>query len=125
MTTDKGESLYGAAPEGDEDPHASQAVPDPGESPSYSRYRVPFHAAQLDGTHVGRRMRVREQMGGGYASVYQGTLCGVEHGASKISETPLASGQAHWVLGQRWVRVSFLNEMHAQISPGATVELLD
>jgi len=121
---EKAESLYGPAPEGDEDPHASQAVPDPGESPSYAEMTLHFSAAALNGYHLGLRVRVYE-VRDGYKFGAVGQLTGVEHGAPIIEETTLGSAEETFTLGRRWVQLTFGSHSGTRVSPDATVELLD
>lgn len=112
--------LYGPAPTGDEDPHASQAVPDPGrDSGPYT-----FPAQLLSGIHLGMRVRVSEQRGVTRYGL-QGTLVAVDHYADQISERALCTAEDHPILGRRHVRVTLLHAVADTFQPEATVELLD
>lgn len=124
MSEEKAESLYGAAPEGDEDPHASQAVPDPGESRSYtSMNHVTFEALYLSGAHLGLNVRIQEEREGYRFGAY-GLLTSVKHEASIIDDKTLG-GKENLVLGQRWVIVTFGSHSGTRLRADATVELLD
>jgi len=123
---EKAESLYGPAPEGDEDPHASQAVPDPGDSPSYAelKYENPkFPASVLNSYHLGHNVRVMEQRNG-YKFGAHGRITGIQHGASIIRDGSLADPDAV-TLGRRWVQLTFDANSGTRVTPDATVELLD
>lgn len=124
MTSEeKAESLYGAAPEGDEDPHASREVPDPGDSPSYASLSHPIQAAALNGYHLGRRVRVSE-VRHGYKFGAQGMLTNIEHGAPLISEKAIASNTEDFALGQPWVQLTFGEHHGTRVTHDATVEFI-
>lgn len=114
----KAESLYGAAPEGDEAVDASREVPDPGESRSYATMVHPISVMALNGYHLGRNVKVSDG-----TLRLEGELSHVCHGASKIDERTL-SGATSVVLGRRWVQVEVLGYGGARVSPEATVEFL-
>lgn len=122
MTEQHAEDLYGPAPTGDEDPHASQAVPDPGETSrikvSYPPNQV-FPARQLCGIHLGQRIRVTE--GRNSAT---GVLMEVAHKGNVINDSPLF-GPPVYSLGRTWVELSFAVNHTTHVGSEATVELLD
>lgn len=137
-TEEKAERLYGPAPEGDEATDASREVPDPGESPSYlppgappgayalngdlfGTFRVPklpFSAALLDGTHLGKRARITD----GQSSA-TGQITKITHEADLIYDQPLF-GPEQFDVGRMRVKVEMARH-HVVVSPEATVELLD
>jgi len=118
MTEQHAEDLYGPAPTGDEDPHASQAVPDPGETSG----PITFEAQYLSGAHLGSKVRIHE-VRDGYKFGAMGLLTAIYHGASIINEGSFASPE-RTTLGRRWVQVDFDAHSGTRVSPEATVELL-
>lgn len=120
MTEEKAESLYGPAPEGDEDPHANQEPSDPGERSG----PFPFEAKYLSGAHLGFHLRLTDTLEGGQKHVVEGMLTSVQHGASLISDITLGRTEPDIILGRRWVQVSFPFG-GARLSCDAVVELLD
>jgi hypothetical protein len=117
MSEAAAERLYGPAPEGDEDPAASQAVPDPGESPSYVNW--PFAVALLNSTHLGRNVRLTDGK-----TIVTGQLLGVKHWAGLVSDRSIASSEESYLMGQRSTRCSFTRGF-VDLRPEALVELLD
>ena len=116
MTEQHAENLYGPAPTGDEDPHASQAVPDPGETSG--RIPVGLRAGDLTSDYLGLKLKVVDG-----TNTISGTLGKVTHGASQISEGTFGDPD-RVVLGRRWTQVEMLNYGGARVDPWATVELL-
>lgn len=110
------ERLYGPAPTGDEDPHASQAVPDPGETSG--RIPVGLRAGDLTSDHLGMTLKVVDG-----TNTISGELGQVTHGASYIDEASF-NQPTRVVLGRRWTQVEMLGYGGARVDPWATVELL-
>lgn len=120
MSASEAERLSGPPPAGDDDPHTSQAVPDPGEASGPPA----LTAGQLSGEHLGRRVRVWEIRKGDTKYGAQGTLFGVEHEADLICEKPLCMAEDHTTLGTRRVYVRLHRGTVCIFRPEATVELL-
>lgn len=115
MSEQKAEGLYGPAPTGDEEPTANQYPSDPGET---SRPQIPFSAALLDGTHLGRTVRVTDK-----DTSITGMLAGVKHSAPVIVDSTLF-GPPSYGLGQRTVELRFTNG-YLKVMTSAIVVVLD
>lgn len=117
MSEQEAERLYGPAPTGDEDPHASQAVPDPGETSGPPA--PPLTAGLLHGGHLGRRVRITDGRNSATGMVH-----GIHHQGHLILESTLF-GKDTYAMGRLSVKLDLAGDHHLRVSPGATVELLD